>query len=352
MSRTSTSVFKSGLPEARFAKSVAGNSNVTLTVDEARNKVLSFTGALTGSITVTVPVTSEDDGLIWVVANDTTGAFTLAFAGPSGNAIQVPQGTSQRVEWTGTNMRIGDSSFKLGRSQRKYIYEAFREEPATSLRGGGASAGSTGSRNILSFKASTFEQHVKGTQTLICPVITDVGLDIGQDQTAADGGEFTNGISARCPVAFVIGTDAAFQFSVKIKVTDASGANPLLIGFRKAEAYQATYTNYADYAYIGILGTSNPNLIKISTEAGGGGNTDTDTTQTWADGVTKTLTVKVSSGGVVTYLIDGAAPTATAAYTFTNGLTVVPSLFFLEAADLVDNCEIIEWECGYQADIA
>lgn len=352
MSRTSTSVFKGGLPQARGTKSVAGSANVTLTADEARYQVLSLTGALTGSITVTLPVSSEDDGVIFTIANDTTGAFTLAVAGPSGNAIQVPQGTTEAIEWTGSNMRLARSHGKPNRSQRKYVYEAFRQEPATSLRTGGASAGATGNRNILQFPHSSFEQHIKGTQTIICPSITDVGLDIGQDQTASDGGELTHGITARSPVAFTIGTDAAFQFSVKMKPADTSGANPLVIGFRKAEAYQAAVTSYADYALIGIVGTSNPNLIKIKTQAGGGGNTDTDTTQTWADAAIKTLTVKVSAGGVVTFLIDGAAPAATVAYTFTNGLTVVPTLFFLQAADLCDTLELIEWECGYQADIA
>ena len=42
----------------------------------------------------------------------------------------------------------------------------------------------------------------------------------------------------------------------------------------------------------------------------------------------------VSAAGVVTYTIDGVAPTVTAAYTFTAALGVIPFVRFLHAADV------------------
>jgi hypothetical protein len=133
-----------------------------------------------------------------------------------------------------------------------------------------------------------------------------------------------------------------------IKLADASGANPLVVGFRKAEAYQATVAAYADYAYIGAIGTANPNTIFLTTEAAGGGNTNTDTTNTWADGAIKEFKVKVSAAGVVTYEINNAAPAAVAAFSFTAADVVIPSLFFLQAADLAGLVELIDWEVGLQ----
>jgi hypothetical protein len=249
-----------------------------------------------------------------------------------------------------TNPKIANDTIRPGKLNRRYLFEEFLHEPVTSARLGGAATGATGDRNQALFPETAFEWHVKGTQTILTPILTAVGWDIGMDQTAADGIELTNGILPRCPVAFVVGTDAAFFFSAQIKVQDASGANPLLVGFRKAEAYQAVYTGYADYAAIGIVGTSDPNLIKTVTEAAGGGTTTTDTTNTWADAATKTLTVKVSAAGVVTYQINGAAPTAVVAFSFTAGDVVVPFLYFLEAADLAGTVEMISWEVGFQAD--
>lgn len=236
----------------------------------------------------------------------------------------------------------GDTGARTG-----YVYETFLSDVVAVARlGAGAATGTTGDRNIMATGKNLFEYHIKGTQTIVAPVLTAVGLDIGLDQTNADGLEITSGILARGPSAFTIGSSSAFSLRVKVKVEDASGFNPMCIGFRKQEAYQATLTSYADYAYIGIVGTSDPNLIKIQTETAGGGTTTTDTTQTWADAATKTLKVSVSAAGVVTYTIDGSAPTVTAAYTFTAALGVCPSLYYLHAADVGGKLELIEWECG------
>lgn len=67
--------------------SVAGSANVTLTRIQALNSVLKFTGALTGSITVFIPVIANAAitpptttvGALrkYTIWNATTGAFTL-----------------------------------------------------------------------------------------------------------------------------------------------------------------------------------------------------------------------------------------------------------------------------------
>lgn len=354
MARTSTSFYRGGLANGRTSKSVAGNSNVTLTADEARNRIISFIGALTGNIVVTIPISAaDDDALVWTMRNDTTGDFKLRVAdSASALPLDLPQGQAFQVEFNGTQFALLDSAQKPGRVIRCYAYESFQQEPSTSKLLGGAASGTTGDRNLAAFPRNNFEWHVKGTQTILTPVMTAVGWDIGQDQTASDGIEITQGILSRCPYAFTVGTDPAFRIRVKIKVEDASGANPLIIGFRKAEAYQAVHTNYADYAAIGIVGTANPNTIQLLTETGGGGTTTTNTTQTWADGATKVLSVLVSAAGVVTYQLDGAAPTVVAAYTFTNALVVVPFLYFLHAADVAGVVEVIEWEVGHQTDFS
>ena len=59
---------------AKLTKSVAGNSNVTLTADEGTYRSIRFTGALTGNIIVTVPALGA--GLL-LFDNGTTGSSTL-----------------------------------------------------------------------------------------------------------------------------------------------------------------------------------------------------------------------------------------------------------------------------------
>lgn len=84
-----------------ISKSVAGAANVTLVQAEWENRHLEFTGILTGNIQVIVPV---QQGLEWIVFNNTTGAFTLTMIGASGTGVAVTQGTRKLVYCDGTNI--------------------------------------------------------------------------------------------------------------------------------------------------------------------------------------------------------------------------------------------------------
>lgn len=226
--------------------------------------------------------------------------------------------------------------------RRKHTFETFDANPVTAKLAGGAAGGTTGDTNLMSFPETAFSYHVKGTQTILAPVITATGLDIGMDQTDNDGVEITQGILASTRHAYTVGTDGEFFFRVKFKIADVSGTDDCAIGFRKAEAYQANIDDYDEMAAMNVIAGD----IKLETILNNGATTTTDTTNNWADGETHDLKVIVSSAGVVTYKIDGAAPTTTAAFTFDNGEVVVPFMFFLHAADVAGAVELIEWECG------
>ena len=191
-----------------------------------------------------------------------------------------------------------------------------------------------------------FEYFIKGTQTILRPSLSTNGMDFGFDQTNNDGIELTNGIDTRCGVAFQPGVDAAFFFRCKLRVANATGVNPCVIGFRKAGAYNATYTSYTDYASLGIVGTARK--IQIDTNYNNAGHGTTDTTQTWADGSTHELKVLVDSAGNVTYQIDGVAPTQTVSYVFQAGLTVVPYFTQVNNATTSGELALSEWEVGMQ----
>lgn len=67
---------------------VSGNTNVTLTGEQAENQILSFTGALTGNISVIFPAVPY----YWYISNETTGAFTLSCKTSGGTDVFVTQG--------------------------------------------------------------------------------------------------------------------------------------------------------------------------------------------------------------------------------------------------------------------
>lgn len=232
---------------------------------------------------------------------------------------------------------------------QKYLFDNFQLQPISAKVAGGAATGTAGDNNVLFTANAQYEWFVIGTQTILAPALDTFGLNLVQDAVSGDGIELLVGQTALSPFAFIIGSDAAFFMTFVFKVQDASGVNPGIIGFRKAQAFDATLANYTDFATIGIVGTANPNTLQIQTQIATGGVVTTNTTQTVADGATTALTVKVSAAGVVTYQINYAAPTVTAAYTFANALTVVPFVRFTEAADVTTQFSTNYLEIGYQS---
>lgn len=85
----------------RLSKSVAGAANVTLTQTEYENGVLELTGVITGNIQVILPLI---DGRLWVIANQTTGAFTVTLIGASGTGIVVGTAKTAIVRTDGVNV--------------------------------------------------------------------------------------------------------------------------------------------------------------------------------------------------------------------------------------------------------
>jgi hypothetical protein len=234
----------------------------------------------------------------------------------------------------------------------KYFFDNFAVDPVFSgVTSPGAPTGTAGNANALFSGNTQYRWYVIGTQTILAPALdtSGFGLNLVQDNTAADGLELTVGNPLYSPMAFTIGTDAAFFIQAVFKMEDASGTNPLIIGFRKAAAFDATLANYTDFVSIGVVGVANPNTIQIQTQLNTAGVVTTNTTQTIADATVLHLKVMVSSAGVVTYQVNYAAPTVTAAFTFDSGDVVVPFIRFTEAADVTTYASCNYLECGFQS---
>lgn len=88
------------LRETLLTKSVAGGVNVTLTDAESRHTVIRLTGVLTANINVIVPAA----GRPWVIANNTTGAFTVTVKTAAGSGVVITQATAAQLYCDGTNV--------------------------------------------------------------------------------------------------------------------------------------------------------------------------------------------------------------------------------------------------------
>jgi len=138
----------------------------------------------------------------------------------------------------------------------KYWFDNFQVNPVTAAVGGGAATGTAGDNNVLYSAVGQYEWFVIGTQTILAPKLDTFGLNLVQDNTAGDGIELCMGQTALSPMAFTIGSSAAFFLQANFQVQDVSGANPLFIGFRKVQAFNATLSSYTDFVSIGIVGTA------------------------------------------------------------------------------------------------
>jgi hypothetical protein len=100
---------------------------------------------------------------------------------------------------------------------------------------------------------------------------------------------------------------------------------------------------------MGMIAATSPTEIILATELNSAGTVVTNTTDLWGgDAGINTLTVKVSAAGVVTYLVNGVAPTATAAFTFDTPDVVVPFIHLVHSAT-PSAVNLISYKIGYQA---
>jgi hypothetical protein len=273
-----------------------------------------------------------------VTVGNTTGASALVLKAGTG-----------KITMTGT---IQEATTNFVTSTGDSI--TFAQSPVlqSNLTTGAAPTGVAGDVNLMSIgNGIIMEQFIIGTQTIIAPRMSSSGLLVSLDLTATDGVEYNWGAARNnSRNSFTIGTSAAFFFEVQMTIADISGGSPYCIGFRKTEANNATFANYTDYAAIGMFTLTSATNIVLCTELNSGGQTLTNTTDAWGgDGATKTLKVLVSAAGVVTYTINGAAPTSTAAFTFDSTDVVAPFIRIEHGAVAPGAVNIVSMKCGFQA---
>ncbi len=83
----------------RLALAMA-DANTTLTQAHARNQIIEFTGTLTATRNIVLPMLAQQ----WTVFNNTTGGLGLQFIGASGTGVTVGAGKRAIIYADGTNI--------------------------------------------------------------------------------------------------------------------------------------------------------------------------------------------------------------------------------------------------------
>ncbi len=284
------------------------------------------------------------------VAITTPGATMTITSNATTQAFDVNVATQAQAD-AGTSNTTFITPLTLATNRATSSSITFTENPILQsvLTTGAAPSGATGATNIMMMQGGeVWEEFILGAgQTIIAPRMGATGLLISLDLTNTEGAEYNPGPRNNTKYSYTIGTSAAFAFEAVLNAADVSGCDPLLIGFRKVEANNATFADYTDYASIGLSATDGAN-IWLKTELNAGGQTSTDTTNAWTDGQSKTLKVLVSAAGVVTYTIAGVAPVVTAAFTFDTGDVVIPFVRLTHGAAAPGAINWVSLKCGPQ----
>lgn len=313
-------------------------------------------GLQTGTITMgggtgaqTVNVATGGTGIKTVNVGTGAVANVVTVGSTTGAASLTLQAGTGEITVDGTVKEISAEFLEASGDE----ITAFSQSPllTTAANTAGVATGANGDVNLMYCQQGVLmEQFIIGTQTIIGPRMDSNGLLVSLDLTAAEGAEYNFGAGrTNSRHAFTIGTSAAFFFEVGLRINDMDGADPYVIGFRKSEANNATMASYTDYAAIGMNAASSATNIVTMDELNGGGQTVTNTTDAWGgDGTTNTLRVLVSAAGVVTYTVNGSAPSAAGAFTFDNGDVVCPYIHLLHSASATA-VNITSLKVGFQA---
>ena len=227
-----------------------------------------------------------------------------------------------------------------------YWFDTFQVQPVTSAVGGGAATGTAGDNNVLFTQFGQYEWNVIGTQETLAPSLDAFGLNLVQDVESTSGIELCTGQTLLSPNTFTVG-GPAFFFQCVFSVATVAGVDPLIIGLRKVQAFDATLANYTDFAAIGLSGGAGD--IEMLTQVDTGGVTTTDSTQDATDGDVMQFAIRVDSSGNVTYQYNYLPPTVVAAFQFEAGDILIPFIRSTQSATTTTQASCNYFEIGFQS---
>ncbi len=183
--------------------------------------------------------------------------------------------------------------------------------------------------NIASFgQQMDMSYHIIGTQTLLAPTMdfTNGYFLAGLDKTAGDGVEYVPGagLTVQNPLALTVGTGQARFLKMKLNVETVINSAECAIGFRKAEPFDVLIDDYDEMAAL------NMQVGDIFTETilNDGVTASVDTLENMVDGVARTLEVRVTGNGLVTFYVDGVK--VGGSFQFDDGEILIPFAHWLQ----------------------
>src|SRR3972149_6290025 len=233
--------------------------------------------------------------------------------------------------------------------RKKFVCDYFGSQPICFENDMTAANGATGATNLMHTGKYVYEYFLLGAgQTILVPTWTASGLLWSLDLVDNEGCIISPGITANSLGSFTIGTDRSFYAETTLTLADVSGVDDLFFGFTKNQAYATAVTTFTDYFGVGLNTAANPGAIKVRWNLNDGTDASVDTTQTWADGASKTIKVVVGDDGFARAYINGQPPTISKTnFQFDSGDSVNWMLFGIHATTTPGAWHTDHFEWGY-----
>jgi hypothetical protein len=205
----------------RQTKSVT-TADVTLTTTEARNKILEFSGALTGNRAVIVPTATRT----YLVYNGCTGAFTLTVKTSGGTGVVVNQGDRVWLYCDGTNVVAaaggggGGGAWSAITSPSGNLALTMAANTSTFTFNN-----STGSANLFQLTDSTTNSSASGS---LFQLTTTTGSTLKPFRVDVKGSQFftiNNGSVDQTAGQVLIGAATADDTDSKVEIIGASSSS-------------------------------------------------------------------------------------------------------------------------------
>lgn len=210
MGASSTTVFRGGLKQDKIQITLTGDT--ALTVDQALYQTIEFIGTPGGPVAVTVPTSSDDEGLFWLVLNSC--GQTVTWQSVSGGAIlSLAAGTKTILSANGADMVMwvaGGRMEDLIASSTALPHRLPTDPQAgttSALLKLGAGTFSGGSANgqviAAAINAASF-----GGNFIVCRDTTAIRFAVAGSGTVTIGNSSGNSTLVSCPAASRLGTEA------------------------------------------------------------------------------------------------------------------------------------------------
>lgn len=238
----------------------------------------------------------------------------------------------------------GDDNLQIiGPVDFETTYVEFRSNPVGMQNDGTVWSGTNTETNSFVVDGVSFEQYVIGSVGAPVPVMTDDGLNVRGDEADNEGFEYGFGITSRNPHAYTSNTHSVYN-RIKFKLETVAEMDEVAVGWRLKASYNVDIHAYD--TYVGL--TVNNGTINTIEDLNGGAASEDDSGDTWADGATHTLEVRIDGDGDTTWWVDGSAISnqGSLAFDWSDNETIIP--FFHILGDNAAGCEVelITWECG------